>query len=47
MVEIKRTPLAPSEPQSPDSQEGQKFRLVYSKSKVYIHPTCAWYTCGS
>lgn len=34
MVEIKRTDLASS-----PSVEEDKYRLVYSKSKVYVHPT--------
>lgn len=41
MVEITRTPFheEAASPKSVDSQEAAKFRLVYSKSKVYIHPT--------
>lgn len=34
MVEIKR-----QSPASPTSLEEDKYRLVYSKSKVYVNPT--------
>ncbi|KAJ7582778.1 rab-GTPase-TBC domain-containing protein [Mycena floridula] len=37
MVEIKRT--EPARPVKSESLEEDRYRLVYSKSKVYVHPT--------
>ncbi len=41
MVEIKHAPEEGEKKKGPmeDSIEGQKYRLLYSKSKVYVHPT--------
>ena len=42
MVEIKRAPSGPTNRlQSPasDSSDDGKYRLIYSKSKVYVNPT--------
>ena len=41
MVEIKCTSSAEThgDPLSFDGQEDNKYRLVYSKSKVYVNPT--------
>lgn len=39
MVEIKRTDVqGPSQPRAPHAED-EKYRLVYSKSKVYVNPT--------
>jgi hypothetical protein len=38
MVEIKRTDLPSSSPPHPRLEDA-KYRLVYSKSKVYVNPT--------
>jgi len=37
MVEIRR--VQPSKPAATLSEEDQKYRLLYSKSKVYVNPT--------
>jgi hypothetical protein len=37
MVEIRR--VEPSKPAATLSEEDQKYRLLYSKSKVYVNPT--------
>jgi len=39
MVEIKRTDLPRTESSLPRSEEDDKYRLIYSKSKVYVNPT--------
>lgn len=41
MVEIKREAAAPSQPGPTvaDASEEDKYRLIYSKSKVYVNPT--------
>ncbi|KAG6911482.1 hypothetical protein DXG01_014556 [Tephrocybe rancida] len=38
MVEIKRTDL-PSTPSTSQSRDDDRYRLIYSKSKVYVNPT--------
>ena len=38
MVEIKRTDV-PSASSSSKPEDEDKYRLVYSKSKVYVNPT--------
>lgn len=39
MVEIKRTDLPKPPTAIDDSEEDSKYRLVYTKSKVYVNPT--------
>lgn len=39
MVEIKRMPTNDSDALSPSADEESKYRLLYSKSKVYVNPT--------
>ena len=40
MVEIRRSDLPDSsEPKGKTAEEDDKYRLVYSKSKVYVNPT--------
>lgn len=41
MVEIKseRQSPRPGFSRLPDSEDGGKYRLIYSKSKVYVNPT--------
>ncbi|KAG0705965.1 GTPase-activating protein gyp7 [Suillus ampliporus] len=39
MVEIQRTQSENSGPFSPSTEEESKYRLLYSKSKVYVNPT--------
>ena len=44
MVEIKRTPSTAPEAlaasgSSEESSDDSKYRLIYSKSKVYVNPT--------
>lgn len=39
MVEIKSRPGDPSHSPSSEDHEGGRFRLLYSKSKVYVNPT--------
>ena len=40
MVEIRRTDLPESgEPRNKAAEDEDKYRLVYSKSKVYVNPT--------
>ena len=39
MVEIKPRPGDPSRSSSTEDLEGGRFRLLYSKSKVYVNPT--------
>jgi hypothetical protein len=39
MVEIQRTQSESSGSVSPSAEEESKYRLLYSKSKVYVNPT--------
>lgn len=39
MVEIKPSSGDPSRSSSTEDHDGDKFRLLYSKSKVYVNPT--------
>jgi hypothetical protein len=39
MVEIQRTQSESSGSLSPSAEEESKYRLLYSKSKVYVNPT--------
>jgi hypothetical protein len=39
MVEIHRTQSESSGSLSPSTEEESKYRLLYSKSKVYVNPT--------
>jgi hypothetical protein len=39
MVEIKRTESTSASIDSNSREEEDKYRLLYSKSKVYVHPT--------
>ena len=39
MVEIKSPAPDPSRSLSVDEHEGSRYRLLYSKSKVYVNPT--------
>lgn len=39
MVEIKPTSGGPSRSLTTEDHEGNRFRLLYSKSKVYVNPT--------
>ena len=38
MVEIKRTDL-PGPSEKPNNSSDDKYRLLYSKSKIYVNPT--------
>lgn len=39
MVEIQRTQSESSGSLSPSAEEESKYRLLYSKSRVYVNPT--------
>lgn len=39
MVEIKKDEAPPAHGVASEADEHEKYRLLYSKSRVYVHPT--------